>query len=215
MGMRFTVSNWIDISVPVHSGMVVWPGDDAVSVRQVMKLEQGDAFNLTQCSFSAHTGTHVDAPCHFLPDGAAMDALPLDAMLGPCRVIQILDPVAVRPAELPADLRPGERVLFKTVNSSRYNLLPNFVDNFVYVSKEAAQSLVAAGVRTVGIDYLSVGGFSQDLAETHLILLGAGVWIIEGLDLSNIEPGRYDLACLPLRLVGADGAPARAVLRPL
>lgn len=207
------MSDWIDVSLPVYSGMVVWPGDSEVQVERVMKLEAGDPFNLTHCSFTAHTGTHVDAPRHFLPQGAAMDALPLEAMLGPCRVVQIQDPEAVRPAELPGDLQPGDRVLFKTRNSFHPNGLHNFRADFTYVSKDAAESLVAAGVRTVGIDYLSVGGFRQDMAETHLILLGAGVWIIEGLDLSQIEPGRYELACLPLRLVGADGAPARAALR--
>jgi arylformamidase len=211
----FTVSDWIDISLPVYSGMVVWPGDSEVRVERVMKLENGDPFNLTQCSFTAHTGTHVDAPRHFLAQGEAVDALPLDAVLGPCRVVQIQDPEAVRPAELPDDLQPGDRVLFKTSNSLQYSALQRFVETFVYVSKEAAKALVAVGVRTVGIDYLSVGGFSQDLAETHLILLGAGIWIIEGLDLSNVEPGRYELACLPLRLVGADGAPARAALRKI
>jgi arylformamidase len=209
------MSDWIDISVPVYSGMVVWPGDGEVRVERVMELEQGDAFNLTQCSFTAHTGTHVDAPRHFLAQGAAMDALPLDAVLGPCRVVRIQDPEAVRPAEIPGDLLPGDRVLFKTDNSRKYNALPHFVENFVYISKEAAEALVAARARTVGIDYLSVGGFHQDLAETHVILLTAGIWIIEGLDLSNVEPGRYELACLPLRLVGADGAPARAALRKL
>jgi arylformamidase len=207
------VSDWIDISLPVYSGMVVWPGDSEVRVERVMRLENGDLFNLTQCSFTAHTGTHIDAPRHFFAKGVGVDALPLDAVLGPCRVVQIEDPEAVRPGEIPDDLQPGERVLFKTDNSCFCNGIQRFVETFVYVSKEAANALVAAGVRTVGIDYLSVGGFSQDLVETHLILLGAGIWIIEGLDLSNVEPGRYELACLPLRLVDADGAPARAALR--
>ena len=209
------MSDWIDISLPVYSGMVVWPGDSEVVVERVMEMEKGDPFNLTHCDFTAHTGTHVDAPRHFLPHGAAMDALPLDAMLGTCRVIQIRDPEAVRPAELPADLQFGERILFKTDNSFNVNSIRRFIESFVYVSKEAAETLVAAGVRTVGIDYLSVGGFNHDLAETHLILLGAGIWIIEGLDLSNVEPGYHELACLPLRLVGADGAPARAAVRKL
>lgn len=213
MGVR--VSDWIDISLPVYSGMVVWPGDSDVRVQRVMELEKGDPFNLTQCSFTAHTGTHMDAPRHFLPQGEAIDTLPLDAVLGPCRVVEIRDPHAVRPAELPDDLQSGDRVLFKTDNSNKHNLLQQFSEDFVYVSREAAEALVAAGVRTVGIDYISVGGFRHDMAETHLILLGAGIWIIEGLDLSKVEPGRYELACLPLRLVGADGAPARAALRRL
>jgi len=209
------VSNWIDISMPVYSGMVSWPGDSEVRVERTLALEKGDPFNLTHCSFTAHTGTHMDAPRHFLAQGAAMDELPLDAVMGPCRVIQIDDPEAVRRAELPDDLQRGERILLKTANSFKYINSGIFHEDFVYVSKGAAEALATADVRTVGIDYLSVGGFQRDLVETHLILLGAGVWIIEGLDLSAIEPGRYELACLPLRLVGADGAPARAALREL
>lgn len=207
------MNDWIDVSMPVRSGMVVWPGDSGVQVERVLALENGAPFNLTHCNFTAHTGTHMDAPKHFLVEGVAMDALDLDAVLGPCRVIGIKDREAVRPNELPKDLRVGDRVLFKTINSLKYTKLGFFVENFVYVSKEAAEVLSNAGVRTVGIDYLSVGGFSKDLAETHLILLGAGIWIIEGLDLSSVEPGCYELACLPLRLMGAEGAPARAVLR--
>ena len=209
------MNHWIDISMSVHSGMVVWPGDSAVQVERSLSLENGDPFNLTQCSFTAHTGTHMDAPRHFLAQGAAMDALALEAVLGPCRVVGIHDPEAVRPAELPDDLQRGERILFKTNNSFKHICSGRFAEDFVYVSKEAAEALATAGVRTVGIDYLSVGGFRQDMAETHLVLLGAGIWIIEGLDLSGVEPGRYELACLPLRLAGADGAPARAALRKL
>ena len=206
---------WIDISLPIRSGMPVWPGDLPVRVNETRSLERGDLFNLTECHFTAHTGTHLDAPRHFLPSGAAIDALPLDAVLGPCRVVRIHDPVAVRPAELPPCLQAGERVLFKTNNSFNDIHLHEFVEDFVYVSKEAAAVLAAARVQTVGIDYLSVGGFHHDLVETHLVLLGAGIWVIEGLDLSAVEPGEYELACLPLKLVGADGAPARAALRQL
>lgn len=209
------MNQWIDISMPVHSGMAVWPGDNAVRVERILSLDRGDPFNLTHCSFTAHTGTHMDAPRHFLAQGAAMDALPLEAVLGPCRVVGIRDPEAVRLAELPRDLQRGERILFKTENSFRHLHSGSFAEDFVYISREAAEGLAAAGVRTVGIDYLSVGGFHHDLVETHLALLGAGIWIIEGLDLSCVEPGRYELACLPLRLIGADGAPARAALRKL
>lgn len=206
---------WIDISLPIRSGMPVWPGDRPVLVEQTMSLERGDLLNLTECHFTAHTGTHLDAPRHFLPSGDAIDALPLDAVLGPCRVVRICDPVAVRPDELPPRLQAGERILFKTQNSFNNIHLDQFIEDFVYVSKEAAAILAAARVRTVGIDYLSVGGFHHDLVETHLVLLGAGIWIIEGLDLSAVEPEEYELACLPLKLVGADGAPARAALRRL
>ena len=209
------VHPWIDVSLPIHSGMPVWPGDRPVLVEQTMSLERGDLFNLTECRFTAHTGTHLDAPRHFLPTGAGIDALPLEAVLGPARVVRIHDPVAVRPAELPPYLQPGDRILFQTNNSFNDRYLHRFVEDFVYISSEAAAVLAAAAVQTVGIDYLSVGGFHHDLVETHLILLSAGIWIIEGLDLSAVEPGDYELACLPLKLVGADGAPARAALRRL
>ena len=164
----------------------------------------------------AHTGTHMDAPLHFLKDGAGLDDMPFSATLGPARIIAIADTGSVKPGELAGrDIRPGERLLFKTLNSSRAWRHPGFLEDFVHISREAAAFLSERGVRTVGIDYLSVGGFRKDGAETHRILLEAGIWIIEGLDLSGVEPGVYDLVCLPLRIMGSDGAPARAVLRPL
>jgi arylformamidase len=206
---------WIDVSMPIHAGMIVWPGDRGVSLERACSIERGDLYNLTECQFSAHTGTHIDAPLHFMRDGAATDSLPLDALLGPARVIRVENPVAISPADLPPDLERGERILFQTENSFCRITASQFQTDFVYLSKEAAQVLVTAGVRCVGIDYLSVGGYSHDLVETHLVLLGSGVWIIEGLDLSGVEAGRFELVCLPLKLVGAEGSPARAALRQL
>jgi arylformamidase len=204
---------WIDITVPIRSGMPVWPSDPGVVLEQAESIEQGDVCNVTRLRFSAHTGTHMDAPCHFIDGASSMGEMPLDAVLGPCRVIGIEDPVAVRPAELPADLAGGERILFKTRNSARDWWNEPFREDFVYISQDAARVLALAGVRTVGIDYLSVGGYRQDTVETHHQLLCAGIWVIEGLDLTQASPGRYELACLPLRIPGADGAPARAALR--
>ena len=206
--------DWIDISTPLRSGMVVWPGDAGVRVEQTMFLERGDGFNLTHLSMAAHTGTHVDAPRHFLQHGADMAAMPLDALLGPAQVIDVDDAEAVRAAHVPSDLQPGARLLFRTRNSTHYLSSGHFVEEFIYVSKEAASAMARAQVRAVGIDYLSVGGYRKDLVETHEILLGAGIWILEGLDLSRVQPGLYELACLPLLIPGADGAPARALLRP-
>ena len=141
--------------------------------------------------------------------------MPLDAALGPARVIRIEHPQAILPAELEAhDLQAGERVLFRTQNSERCWNTDQFVEDFVYISAAAAQFLVDRQVRTVGVDYISVGGYVYDGVETHQILLGAGLWLIEGLNLAAVEPGAYELICLPLRIVGADGAPARAILRP-
>jgi arylformamidase len=208
------LSDWIDISTPLRSGITVWPGDPAPRVEQRMFLEKGDPFNLTHLDMSVHTGTHMDAPRHFIASGAGMDALHFDAVVGPARVIECRDPVAVQPAELGA-LERGERILLKTRNSARLATAAGFLRDFVYISREAARRIAAAGVRAIGIDYLSVGGFEVDAAETHLELLGAGVWIIEGLDLSRVHPGKHELICLPLSIPGSDGAPARAILRPL
>jgi arylformamidase len=210
------VSGWIDISAAIHAGMTVWKGDPPITLEQLTFLEKGDLYNASRIACSVHTGTHMDAPRHFLSGGAAMDAMPLEATLGPCVVAGIEDPVCVRPEELePLDLESGARLLLRTRNSTERPLDGEFDENFVYVSAAAARWMVEKRVRTVGIDYLSVGGFTQDLVETHEILLGAGVWVIEGLRLGHVEPGRYELACLPLKIAGCDGAPARAALRKL
>jgi len=183
-------------------------------VEQAKWLERGDPYNLTTFSMSAHTGTHMDAPRHFVPDGETIDAAPLPVLIGPARVIETRDPVAIRPAELArCRIRRGERILFKTPGSARRWSTDEFDENFVYIAKDTAAYLAERRVSLVGIDYLSIGGFRHDGEETHRILLGAGIWVIEGLNLSKVKPGRYDLICLPLRLQGADGAPARAVLR--
>jgi len=201
--------------VPLRSGMVHWPGDPAVIMQRVQDMERGDRCNVTTLSMSAHTGTHMDAPFHFLQRGAGIDALPLEATLGPARVIGIEDRHSVKPAALRRHrIRRGERILLKTRNSRRCWRTDAFIEDYVYVTGQAAEFLVERGVRTVGVDYLSVGACHGDGAEVHRLLLGAGVWIIEGLDLSSVRPGRYELICLPLRIPGADGAPARAALRP-
>lgn len=144
-----------------------------------------------------------------------MEAWPPESTIGRCRVIEIMDPTSVTAAELaPYDLQFGERLLFKTENSRQSRLAePVFFEPFVYVAEDAAKLMVEKGVRAVGVDYLSVGGFFKDGTETHVALLGAGVWVIEGLDLSSVAPGEYELNCVPLKLVGADGAPCRALLR--
>jgi arylformamidase len=205
---------WIDISAPVRSGMVRWPDDPEVEIVRVADMANGHAYNLSRISMSAHTGTHIDAPLHLLSDGQAVDQMPLEAMVGPARVIEITNPRAVEPEELRGqEIQLGERILLKTINSQRCWTSSRFVEDYVGVSPAAAEFLAARRVRTVGIDYLSVGRFGPEGEQTHRILLGAGIWLIEGLDLSPVEAGSYDLVCLPLNLVGADGAPARAILR--
>jgi arylformamidase len=203
-----------DISVPLRDGMVVWSGDPEPRVEQVAFMDKGDMCNVTRLNIGAHTATHMDAPRHFLANGTGIDQVPLEATLGPARVVTIENPNAITKAELEG-LRPqaGERLLFKTINSKIDWSSPIFVENFVYIAADAAQYLVDCGVRCVGVDYLSIGGFFHDTVETHVILLGAGVGVVEGLNLSQVEPGQYELICLPICIAGADGAPARAILR--
>lgn len=208
-------TGWVDASVPVRDGMLSWPDDPPVEIGLSLDIAAGDPANVTKLSISAHTGTHMDAPRHFLPEGAGIDTMPLEATMGPARVIEISDHDAVTASELAGhDLGRGERILLRTRNSARRWWSEPFDPEFVHIEPEAAALIAQAGVRTVGVDYLSVGGMESG-ARTHHLLLEAGVWIIEGLELTSIAAGDYDLLCLPLRLVGSDGAPARAFLRAI
>ena len=222
-------TQWIDISVDMRDGMVQWPGDPVCQVSLHAKL--GDPVpgqpgkkipcNLTKLFLSAHTGTHMDAPRHFVANGKTMETMPLDAVMGTCRVIELKHKIAVTVEELkPHKLKRGERVLLKTRNSTKSWKMAKtslYDEDFVYIPADTAHYFVKRGVMTVGIDYLSVGGFNKDGVECHQIMLGAKqpIWIIEGLNLSKVKPGKYELACLPLKIVGADGAPCRAVIRAL
>lgn len=200
--------------MPLQNGMVQWPGDPHFERRARLKLAEGDPCNLSEFHTCSHVGTHMDAPRHYLENGAGIETLPLDAVLGPARVIAIQDPELIRVQELESRrVSQGERLLFKTANSTPGFQTGEFREKFVHIPPETARYLAERGVLTVGVDYLSVGGYKTDGAETHRILLGAGIWIIEGLDLSHVEPGEYHLACLPLKLMGSDGAPARAAIR--
>lgn len=205
---------WIDISVPIRNGMVTWPEDPPVELSRRLSIERGDDYNISFMSMSAHTGTHMDAPLHFIAGGAGLERMPLEATVGEARVIEIADPVSIKPDELSEhDIEPGQRVLFKTSNSARpWQDLP-FIEDYVYLSVEGARWLAGRRVACVGADYLSVAGMGREATETHTLLLEAGIWIIEGLYLAGVSPGVYDLVCLPLPLQDADGAPARAIIR--
>jgi len=216
MERTMTTQNWIDISVPVFTGMVHWPDNPPIQIERVMSMDKGDSCNASKMAMGVHTGTHMDAPIHFIAGGAGTDQIPLTATIGPARVIEISDTESIKPGELQShDLKQGERILFKTINSTRCWHTNDFVKDFVYISHEAAQYLAERKVQTVGVDYLSVGGFYKDGTETHAALLGGGVWIIEGLNLSQVQAGNYELICLPLKIVDCDGEPSRAILRPL
>ncbi len=170
--------------------------------------------NVSKIDMCAHAGTHMDGLNHFIKDGAPLDTVPFDAVIGPCRVIEIKDADSVKPAELTKHkLRKGERILLRTRNSRRQWWEEDFDTQFIHISKDAAQHMVDRDIRTIGVDYLSVGGYQRDGVECHQVLLGAGVWIIEGLDLTKVKPGKYDLICLPVKIRNSDGAPARAILR--
>lgn len=205
---------WIDISVPLRGGMAHWPGDPEVIVDRISRIERGDGCNLSALSMCAHAGTHMDAPLHYFQGAASLDNMPLDATIGPARVIHIQDPESIRQDELAShDLREGERILFRTRNSVDYLNRDSFHEEFVHLTPQGARFLVSRGVRTVGIDYLSVGRPGPDGDETHRILLAAGVWIVESLDLSQTLAGDYEMVCLPIKILNSDGAPARAALR--
>jgi len=210
------MNTWLDISVAIHPGLVHWPGDPDLEVEWRLRLEKGDECNLSVLRLGSHSGTHMDAPLHFLANAKTLDRMPLEATIGPARVIEIKDRESIKPAELRAQsIRRGERILFKTRNSKAGWQKRGFDENFVYLSKEGAAYLAERRIRTVGIDYLSVGGFKRDSVEPHEILMRAGIWIIEGLNLSKVKGGRYELICLPLKVLGSDGAPARAILKRL
>ena len=205
---------WIDVSVPLYTGMVHWPDNPPVEIERDLDIRRGDLCNVSKLSFGAHTGTHMDAPVHWIEGAPSIDTMPLDATIGRARVLEIADPVSVKRAELePHNLQAGERILLKTRNSARAWASDAFVEDFVFISHEAAQYLAERRVRTVGVDYLSVGGFTVDGPETHRALLTAGIWIIEGLNLAQATPGDYELICLPIKIRGGDGAPSRALLR--
>jgi arylformamidase len=209
-------SPWIDVSVPLRTGLAHWPGDPPTDISRVKELARGDPCTVSRLTMCAHAATHMDAPAHFIDGGDTIDLMPLAAAIGRARVIAIEDPESIKPGELAKHrIRRGERILFKTANAGRCWEADGFVEDFVHVSVEAAGYLAERKVGLVGVDYLSVGGFHADGVATHRALLGAGIWIIEGLDLSAVSPGRVHLICLPLKLAGAEGAPARAIVRPL
>jgi arylformamidase len=205
---------YYDVTVPVRPGMPVYEGDPAVSLERVASMAAGAICNVSRLDFGVHTGTHIDAPLHFIEGAPGIEATPLDALMGPCAVVDAteidgdIDEIALGLLIIPDGC---ERVLFKTRNSALWDL-PEYSPQFVGLTAGAADALVDRGVRLAGIDYLSIAP-AADPAPTHVVLLGHGVVVLEGLDLRNVAAGAYELLCLPLLLPGADGAPARVILR--
>jgi len=206
---------WIDVTVPIKDGMLHWPGDSPAAVSRILNMDKGDKYNLSSLAVSSHAGTHIDAPLHFIKSGASIDKLPWDVVIGPARIIAIKDERVITTAELAHhDIRPGERILFKTKNSSRLWYEETFQEEFVYLSDEAADYLAERKVRLIGIDYLSVGSYHEGGKYAHEALLGGGVWILEGLYLGEVTPESCYLLCLPMKIEGGEGAPARVIIRP-
>jgi arylformamidase len=204
-----------DITLPISATTLVWPGDPPVTIERMEKIEAGDEDNLSQIAMDVHTGTHVDAPWHFIADGDKLEAIPLEVFIGPVQVVEIGEDVPLITAEVirKVSIDPEiPRLLFKTHNSTWWQQgKRQFHPDYVAVSVEGAQLLVEMGVKLVGIDYLSIAPFEQT-AEPHRVLLEAEVVILESVDLSKVRAGEYMLYCLPLKLEGVEGAPVRAVL---
>mgnify|MGYP005847578039 CR=1 FL=1 len=206
---------WIDLSVPLREGMPTYPGDQPFSLQPLLRIAEGKACNLSAIQMGTHTGTHVDPPWHFVADGITVDRLPLDLLIGKAYVVSVRNVPAVTAHALQSASIPDgvERLLIQTDNSFGSWDKADFQPDFVYLTADAAEWLVQRDIRLVGIDYLSVEQFRAPEPRAHRTLLGAGVIIVEGLNLQELEPGWWRFICLPLRIEGADGAPARAVAR--
>jgi arylformamidase len=202
-----------DLTVPLSDQLPTFPGDPPCQVEPVGRIADGHPFNLSRLTLGTHAGTHVDAPYHFLENGARVDELPLEILIGKARVISVAGREAVDRADLEAlDLRDDLRLLVRTRNSGQLRQR-DFRPDFVHLTPEAASYLVQVGIKLVGWDHLSLDKSGRRDYPAHHTLLAAGVVIVEGLDLSQVEPGEYELICLPLKLAGGDGAPARVLLR--
>ena len=211
------LSRIIDISIPLDSDMPVWPGSEGFQLSQTMSMETGDEANVSLLRSDVHVGTHIDAPWHMLNNGQTVEDILLDKLIGPAILVHFSNQTTITPSDLESLNMPEDtrRLLLRTRNSRLWaEGIKQFREDYTALTADAAQWVVDRGIHTVGIDYLSVQLYRDD-KRTHEILLGAGVAIIECLNLSGVEAGRYELICLPIYLLGCDGAPARAVLRPL
>jgi len=203
-----------DVTVPISVRTPIYAGDPSAIVESAKRLAAGDSANVSKLSFGAHTGTHVDAPNHFIDGTRRVDALDLNKLIGPCRIICVPDDVTTIEPEHFGDLSGVDRVIFKTKNSAFWND-NEFHSDFAHLSPTAGLKLVELDVKLVGIDYLSIEKFHSGDHAVHKALLGAEIVILEGLDLREVEPGDFELICLPLKYIGGegDGAPARVILR--
>jgi arylformamidase len=209
-----------DVSVPLSSATPTYPGDPGIEITEWLTLAKGDVANVSLLHFGAHSGTHVDAPAHFIEGGGKVQSLPLESLIGAAEVIEVPDDVKIiNETFVGANCGKNcQRILFKTRNSNFWNdPKQGFRADYTYIDAGAARLLAGSGINLVGIDYLSVEQFQSDKFETHRILLSNNIVIVEGLDLREVAAGSYELICLPLKIAGGngDGAPARTILRTL
>lgn len=208
------MGKYIDISMPVYNGMISWPSDPPVEIRTAKSQEMGNRSLVSEIHFGSHTGTHIDAPKHYLEDGVGVDEIALDRLIGPCQVVDCRGRRSVSLDLVRKNLRNEiPRVLFRTDNS--FTQREKFYEDFVAIEPDLAAMLVEWGYVLAGVDGLSIDSYHAERPAAHLQLLEAGMVIIEGLDLREANEGIYELICLPLRIKKGDGAPARAVLRRL
>ena len=204
----------VDVSVLLAPGLATYPGNPPFEMTPVKRIAGGGSSNTSQLTMGTHTGTHVDAPRHFFDDRPGVEGLPVELLIGRARVIDLPHRGGITGEHLAgAGLREDLRVLIRTPNSALWASGEPFRQDYTYLSEDGAKYLVAQGVKLVGVDYLSVEQFKKPGAPAHRALLGNDVVIIEGLNLSDAEPGHYEMYCLPLKIKDADGAPARVVLK--
>ncbi len=210
---------WYDISVPIKQGMVYFPTDPAPPrIYRINDRALGSMATLCMLEIIGHTGTHLDAPLHFIPDGSTISDMDVEATIGPCRVIEIKDKESIKVAELEKNkIKKGDRLLCKTANSPRTYESAKFQENYVYLDTKAADYLVEKGVLMFGLDNITIGKYQDpdSIIQTHQKLLGAGVYILENCALGHVPAGEYELLCLPLLMYNGDAGPSRAILRPL
>ena len=208
---------WIDVTYPVNDELLIYPGDPPYKRTVCSSMEKGDYCNVSQISLGCHTGTHVDAPLHFVPGGASVDVIDLDRINGPVRVIGY-DILGDSPQDIGLEflkschIQPGERLLFKTSNGRRFKG-KTLLKDYAAIDLAAAQYLVRMEVKCIGIDYLTIEPAGSGDGAVHKTILGAGIPVIETLNLESVTPGRYEMMCLPLRLSGAEASPVRALLK--
>jgi arylformamidase len=210
---------WYDISLPLKQDMYYLPLDPVVPrIYRYHDVDLGAKVTITMLEMLSHTGTHVDAPRHFIPGGSTVSDMALDATVGAARVIEIKDPQAIKIGELEKhDIKKGERILCKTLNSPRVYESEHWLEDYVYLDGAAADYLAEKEILLFGLDSITIGYFKDEssIVKTHTSLLSAGIYILEGCVLGDVPPGEYELLCLPLLMYHGDAGPCRAILRPL